>query len=1316
MNDKEPLLTTTSDRFYNNDIDEDNKNKQRLLTNSFSDWRQWFDRRAGNKQDGNIDNNTNFKDKMDMVSVIDLFRFADRIDFILMSIGIFFLLLMAAGLTITQVTFGQLIGLFAEVTFAKKCHHQQQNLIISNLSNYVCPPGININSENYMKLYTFCHYNNVTVTSPSNLFLSSFRGKVMGPIYRLIIVGIVEFVCVIILFICWSISLKRQTYRMSTRLFQSLLQRNISYLDRVSLGHINSKLFDNIRKIDSGVGYEFLLVTGVIFCIILDIVASFIINWKLTLVLVCILPLIIITSIVFSKIIANEELNVLNSYSKAGQIAEEVFSSLRTVLSLNGSKFEQNRYENELYSTTQSSIRQGAVFGLFAGWLSFSTYLIYSIGFSFGSVFMFYYHREEIDLIEITIVVSVFAQSMNLFSLIGPFLQTVAEARGAAVQIYELIDAENDASINEIEIWNETRSSKKLINTNLDITFDNVNFTYSSRKDMSVLKNLSFIARAGKTTAIVGPSGCGKSTCLSLLLRYYEPSSGHILINGQSIKEYNLKQLRQTIGVVNQEPMLFATSIAENIRFGKENATMAEIEEAARQANAHTFIMQLPNKYETLVGERGVQLSGGEKQRIALARALVKQSTILLLDEATSALDNVNEKIVQEALDRAYQGRTTIVIAHRLSTIQNADHIYVLDNGSVIEEGTHEILMAKEGSKYQEMIKNQQVEKFNDDEDDLYTKVKVDEDADHKSVLERSRLPSYKQAIDTDTEDSSLTDEQFIFIRLLSMNRPEWFYLVIGSLASILNGIGVLFFAFLVARTIYQFTICEYFERRHRVLTSSLLLASMGLLIWIIRFLQYMAFAISGSKLTRRVRSTAFQCFLRQEVAYFDRPENSTGAICGRLFADASAVQQMSGTRLGLIFETVAMIFFGLLSGILLSWQLTMIALSPLLLLIPAMYASVRVEMWLNGLCDLIHGQANMIAVEAIHNMRTVKHLSAEKIILNKYSKLMYQIVILYRKYSILFTMSYGFLWIIDSFTTAFLYWYALILFERNQFSFDDIIVIIAFVIFVMQAVRSVEAMSKQIGVKLVNFRGEIEFNQVKFSYPTRPTITVLNKFQLKINPGQRVAIVGASGSGKSTLIHLLERLYDVKSGQLLIDGVDIRQLNIQWIRSQLGLVGQEPILFNLTIAENIAYGLENVPEEDIINAAINANIHDFIQQLPQRYETKVGSKGSFLSGGEKQRIAIARILLRKPKILLLDEATSALDSYNEQIVQQTLEQAQKEDPNRTSLIIAHRLSTIRSCDLIFVVDKGYIIESGTDAELIQQHGAYYTMLTRNNA
>ncbi|CAF0941095.1 unnamed protein product [Rotaria sordida] len=652
----------------------------------------------------------------------------------------------------------------------------------------------------------------------------------------------------------------------------------------------------------------------------------------------------------------------------------------------------------------------------------------------------------------------------KLFDFIVPSVQSFSEARGAAATVFRLIDEGNDSNVNEIDVWKE--DTEPIYDINGDIEFNNVNFTYRSREDTPALHNLSIIAHAGQTTALVGSSGSGKSTCISLFLRYYEPSSGQIMINGRPITDYCVKQLRQNIGIVSQEPILFSMSIYENIRLGKVDATQAEIEQAAQEANAHNFIMQLPNKYETFVGERGIQLSGGEKQRIALARALVKQPTFLLLDEATSALDNISEKIVQEALDRTCKGRTTIVIAHRLTTIQNAHQIYVLDNGTVIEQGTHEILIAKEGGKYQSMVKHQQMERINDDEDTMMLSQKDTEDY-NKSIIEQTRLLSNSPTVDV-----------------------------------------------------------------------------------------------------------------------------------------------------------------------------------------------------------------NKLAGEVIHNMRTIKQLSVEKEVLRQYSELIHPTLMSSRIASSISS--------VEAFFD---------LFDR---------------------IPSIDNTSTE-GQELVDFHGEITFDQVKFIYPTRSTSIILNKFQLNIKPTQCVALVGASGCGKSTIIQLLERFYDVTSGQILLDGIDIRKLNLNSVRSHFGLVSQEPILFDLTIAENIAYALENISMEDIINAARRANIHQFIEQLPQGYETKVGLKGSFLSGGEKQRIAIARILLRRPKVLLLDEATSAMDSYNEQIVQGALEQAQTEDSSRTSLIVAHRLSTIRSCDLICVLDRGHIVESGTHEELIQRHGAYYDMLVQNN-
>ncbi|CAF1480710.1 unnamed protein product, partial [Rotaria sordida] len=349
-----------------------------------------------------------------------------------------------------------------------------------------------------------------------------------------------------------------------------------------------------------------------------------------------------------------------------------------------------------------------------------------------------------------------------------------------------------------------------------DIQFSNIHFSYPSRSDVAVLTGLSFHVKCGQTIALVGSSGSGKSTCVQLLQRFYDPNSGSIFIDEKPINEYNLKWLRQHIAVVSQEPVLFHTTIRENILFGRESATDEEIRNAAKMANAHDFIMTLPDKYETQVGERGAALSIGQKQRIAIARAIIRDPKILLLDEATSALDNESERIVQEALDRAAKGRTTLVIAHRLSTIFNADKIIVMHKGEVVEEGDHDSLMRVQGT-YFGLVEQQSLRQVEEEEQikfeqDEAIKILLSEQSDlNHSIVRRDRCstivsltPSVlaqlygktDSIVDHDLEgenddekiQTTKNKKQNQTLALLRMNKPEWILIVIGCVAALGNG------------------------------------------------------------------------------------------------------------------------------------------------------------------------------------------------------------------------------------------------------------------------------------------------------------------------------------------------------------------------------------------------------------------------------------------------------------------------------------------------------------------------------------------------
>ncbi|CAF1513561.1 unnamed protein product [Adineta ricciae] len=1318
-------------------------NGKQLAVNTLRDWRQCL---RGQKMDEDDYEKIEDQDKGTAegspVGIFSLFRFADRLDYLLMVSSLCFLVLHAASLIANLIIFGQITGLFAMKSFTVSCNesHQINKTLVQN--NDKCPLGIGQNSITSIQLSRLCNNNTNVLSSSQSTQMPEFREKVMNNIYLLFAIAIISCISSALEQFIWSMSIKRQKYQMSIQLFRSLLQRNVAYIDVNNISQFNEKLFNNIDKIEMGIGHGFVSLIGTLLIMIVSTTISFIINWKLALIIFCINPFVIVTSLIFAQLTAKEVINELLTYSKAGQIAQEVFSSLRTVFSLNGGEFEQKRYEKHLQSTRWSNMRKSAIMGIFIGWLSLVNYIVYALGFIFGSILISYDTNHLLNISDILVCITISAQCISFFGVVGPMYQAFSEAQGAAAPVFQLIDEGQDSNINEMDLLGKATTNEKIeMNVIGDIEFDNVTFDYPSRKDLTVLHNLNIMARVNKTTALVGRSGCGKSTCISLLLRFYQPSSGQIKINGQPISDYPIKQFRENIGVVSQEPILFGSSIYENIRFGKLNATRNEIEEAAKEANAHNFIMNLPDKYETLVGDSGVQLSGGEKQRVALARALIKKPSILLLDEATSALDNVSEKIVQEALDRACKNRTTIIIAHRLSTIQNADHIYVFDKGKVVEEGTHESLMMAEGSRYQTMVKRQQTERVMDHKNDLSNM----EDAireDERQMLERSRLLSESDAFDTKRRDSIPSKKESIFLRLIRMNRSDWINILIGCTASIFCSLCQPLFAYFLAKIISSFKDCGYSSRHDAVLSSCFLFFLLGLLLMANRFFQYSSFGIAGSNLTYQIRSKAFACLLRQEVAYFDRPENSPGSLCARLSTDATAVQDLGSTRLGVMCESIALSVFGLVFGLLFSVELTLIVLVFTIVIILVSAVDIRVTKHLKYQEKLINERASALSLEVIQHMRTVKQLSIEDEILQQYSRFMKQILNLSWKPTLGHSSFMGVFWAFDPAVLACLYWCALILIEYHKLQLENIIIIISFATFALQSPKALTAVTERIGFSmaaaetffalfdrkpnidnlstkgqiLADFRGDIELDHVKFVYPSRPTISILNKLHLSVKSGQRVALVGSSGCGKSTIIQLLERFYDASGGQVLLDGVDIRQLNLHWVRSRLGLVSQEPILFDLTIAENITYGLENIPMSEIIHAAKKANIHEFIEQLPQGYDTLVGIKGGLLSGGEKQRIAIARVLIRRPRILLLDEATSAMDSHNEQIVQQALEEAQTEDPTRTSIIIAHRLSTIRSCDFIYVIDKGYIVEAGTHAELIQLHGYYYQMLaTQNN-
>ncbi|CAL1536091.1 unnamed protein product, partial [Lymnaea stagnalis] len=497
-------------------------------------------------------------------------------------------------------------------------------------------------------------------------------------------ISLCVFMCGSVNMALFMITAQRQVNRLRLKFYRNVLRQEISWFHDNKTGDLGVKLTEDVNIVHRAIEKNVPLLTQWSVTCLASIVISIIYGWKLSLVMLALSPVLCAFMFFSNKvveIICRANSQERDAYGSAGTVSEEVFSNIRTVVALSGEEKEADRYFDCLKKARGFGVKKGIISGLRQGLQWGDAFFGYALGFYYGGVLVRSGEYSVSQMMTVSILLCLIKicmytieQIINIFNDTSPFICLQKST----------IDSSSTEGLTP-----QTMSGT--------IEFKNVTFAYPSRLEVKVLNDLNLTLSKGQTVALVGASGCGKSTVVQLILRFYDPIQGQLCIDGHNIKDLNIKWLRRHIGFVSQEPVLFATTITENIRFGREDATMEEIIEASKKANAYDFIMALPLQFETYVGEQGAQLSGGQKQRLAIARALVKDPKILLLDEATSALDTESESIVQDALEKASQGRTTIIIAHRLSTIRNADVILAFSGGCVAEQGTHDELMARGG-------------------------------------------------------------------------------------------------------------------------------------------------------------------------------------------------------------------------------------------------------------------------------------------------------------------------------------------------------------------------------------------------------------------------------------------------------------------------------------------------------------------------------------------------------------------------------------------------------------------------------------------
>ncbi|XP_049837440.1 ATP-dependent translocase ABCB1-like isoform X1 [Schistocerca gregaria] len=1277
------------------------------------------------------------QEELPSVSFFKLYRFSTGWEKVILVIG----LLGAAGTGACQplnvLFFGDLTGIM--VDFGSQLGPAITAAVAAYMSGYREYPGETL-TEAVLRVMYSTERANGTGTNVDEIkknITQEFLDGIQTFAINNSIVGAATFICTYISLACFNYVAYTQIHRIRNLYLKSALRQDIGWYDVHQSGEFASRMSEDMTKLEDGVGEKVPMFVSMVVSFGGSVGLALGRGWELALVCLVSLPVTLIVVGIVGFAASRLAKREMTEYAKAGTIAEEVLSSIRTVIAFGGREKEVERYEKNLLSAKNLNVKRNLFTGLAFGILWFFIYASYALAFWYGVTLII----RDMDKTEgqiydaatmITVFMGVMTGSMSL-GMASPFIEAFSIARGAAAKVYSVIDRES-------LIDSMSEEGKRPEKIEGSINFRNVHFEYPSRKGVKILKGLNLSIKGGETVALVGSSGCGKSTCIQLIQRFYDPLDGAVELDGHDIRSLNVGWLRSQIGVVGQEPVLFQTTVEENIRYGRDGCTKEDIVNAAKMANAHAFISKLPQGYDTLVGERGAQLSGGQKQRIAIARALVRRPRILLLDEATSALDTSSEAKVQAALDRASVGQTTIIVAHRLSTIRNADKIVVIHDGRVVEQGSHDVLMQHRGHYF----------------DLVTTQISGSEDPTSpgeergKEHMKAERMISVRSnassAIDDDeelTEGQRLMAEHYqegtvktaSILKILRVNRPEWLLLVIATVASVVSGFAMPLFSVLFGDLIGTLGQDDPDKIRADTDYFSLLFVIVGVVMGFMTFIQTYLYGIAGEKLTMRFRGLMFSAMLRQEVAYFDDKNNSTGALCARLSGDAANIQGATGQRIGTITQSLGTLVLSVALAMYYEWRLGLLVLAFVPPLFGAFYVQGKLQRGeLLGTAGAME-KATKVAVESVTNIRTVLGLCRERQFHAQYLLELQPALQVSKRNVHLRATTYALARSIGFFAYAGAMAFGGSLVASEGLPYEKVFKVSQALIMGTAMVANILSFAPnfQKGIEAASnafyllerqpriddapdakdekwkSQGEVQYSDVQFAYPTRVGSLVLRGLDLEIRPGQTVALVGPSGCGKSTTVQLLERFYDPTAGVVSVDGRNVSKVKMANLRDQMGIVSQEPVLFDRTIAENIAYGdnERHVPMAEIIEAAKKSNIHNFISSLPQGYETRMGEKGTQLSGGQKQRVAIARALVRNPRILLLDEATSALDAESEKVVQEALDKAKE---GRTCITIAHRLTTIQDADVICVINEGRVAELGKHSELLQRRGIYHKL------
>ncbi|CAD0020286.1 unnamed protein product [Aureobasidium pullulans] len=1062
------------------------------------------------------------------------------------------------------------------------------------------------------------------------------------------------------------------------RYLQALFAQSIHVIDSMPPGAPTTAITATTNTLQLGISERLGTMLVYLTTIVSAIIIAFVWSWDLALVTSSLILYTLVVVSVILPFIVKSQTATLKAEAEGTSIASEALGGIRLVLACGGQSHILSRYETWVQEAHKQAQKTAPLIGAQLGLVYFGIFGAFGLSFWYGSQ-KYIANSIENSGVVIIVLMSVMMIITSLGFISTPLI-AISKAMVAACELLTVIDAPLPPSGSlQPDISSE------------DVIFDNVNFEYPSRPGVKVLDALNLRLKSGQNTAlrwyslrdqhmleqvvVANTPGDSKDTASEALDEQpdapVKPTlSGSITIAGNNLEDLDLKWWRAQIGIVQQEPFLFNDTIFGNVANGligtkwedeSEAQKLELVREACHEAYAHDFIDRLPDGYNTKVGDGGVKLSGGQKQRIAIARSIVKKPRIIIFDEATSAVDAKSEKIIQLALDRIASSRTTITIAHRLSTIRKADHIVVLMQGQVLEQGTHESLIENTSSAYSALIRAQS----------LHTTAAETLEPDTSFLkADAATEKAGGHGIQTTTLDHLNTFEKnpvfesqslfHSFKELLLNQRTHWLALLGIVLSAMAVAAATPIQAWLFAKVLGVFLLSGDDAKRR---------ADFWGLMWLV--------LAAGSGI-----ANLFEGWIGLRVQASDT--NSHGTLSSRIASDAKMLEEVFGLNLAAALSGAFNVVGCIIISLVFAWKLGLVAL---FVTMPIMLGSgfwkYRHEVRFDQMNSQVFEDSSQFATEAIGAIRTVSALTMENTITGRYSKLLDGHVQAAHRKALWTSGLYGFVDSAGLGCQALVFWYGGRLLASGEYGFE------AFFVCYMAMIQGAEAASQVLSVapntaqataaanRIFEIQSSadqeragssdkkgipdtdggvrVELRDVFFKYPTRD-VQVFEDLNISIEKGQYAAFVGPSGCGKTTIISLLERFYDL---------------------------AQEPTMFRGTVRDNILFGISDpssVPDEKIHQVCRDALIHDFITSLPQGYDTD---------------------------LLLLDEATSALDSESEKIVQTAFERARK---GRTMIAVAHRLSTIQSADVIFVFDDGKVVEKGSHAELVTKRGVYWEM------